>query len=430
MRTRDDALRSAGPAPAAADDVVRWREIVHVAVEAADVAVWELDVAERRLRGSPNLYRLFGLDDVPAAWTVADLEQQVFVDDLPLLRDAIARAADTGDLLCELRVRRKEGRIGWVLLRGRAIGQANGGPSRLAGVAQDVSQRRSSEAFLGDRDAQFSAMFDITSVGMAQADTLSGRLLRVNSRLCAMLNLHAHELVGRRWAMLTHPDDRQSLAASFQQLMHGHIPTFEVEKRLLRKGGGEVWVLMTVNLIRDNAGQPQRTVAVVLDVTERKLAEQALREREDELRQARDDLEERVEERTAELAEANTALVVGIAERRLAEQHVRELLGRQADAVENERRRISREPHDTLGQHLAVLAIELNSIADRDSLPVSPRIAKIRRAGGLIEDELDRQSFELRPRALDELGLEEALRSHVEAWGAESGPHIELHSHR
>ena len=152
MRTRDDALRSAGPAPAAADDVVRWREIVHVAVEAADVA-------ERRLRGSPNLYRLFGLDDVPAAWTVADLEQQVFVDDLPLLRDAISRAADTGDLLCELRVRRKEGRIGWVLLRGRAIGQANGGPSRLAGVAQYVSQRRSSEAFLGDRDAQFSAMF-------------------------------------------------------------------------------------------------------------------------------------------------------------------------------------------------------------------------------------------------------------------------------
>ena len=74
MRTRDDALRSAGPAPAAADDVVRWREIVHVAVEAADVAVWELDVAERRLRGSPNLYRLFGLDDVPATWTVADLE--------------------------------------------------------------------------------------------------------------------------------------------------------------------------------------------------------------------------------------------------------------------------------------------------------------------------------------------------------------------
>src|SRR5205823_3855545 len=116
----------------------------------------------------------------------------------------------------------------------------------------------------------------------------------------------------------------------------------------------------------------------------------------------------------------------------VAEQHVRELLARQADAVESERRRISRELHDTLGQHLAVLAIELKTIAEQEAPPevVRERLAKVRRAAGRIEDALDRLSYELRPLALDDLGLEEALRSHVEAWSAESDTAIELHTHR
>jgi len=84
-------------------------------------------------------------------------------------------------------------------------------------------------------------------------------------------------------------------------------------------------------------------LGTVMDITERKRTEQ-------ELRWARDDLEARVHERTAELAHANAALRVEIAEREAAGARIRQLLGRLVNAQEEERRRISRELHDSFGQ--------------------------------------------------------------------------------
>jgi signal transduction histidine kinase len=209
------------------------------------------------------------------------------------------------------------------------------------------------------------------------------------------------------------------------------MPTLQTEVRLVCRGGGIVWVLLTANLIRDAAGMPLRVALVVVDITTRKQAEQVLQDREEELRAAREMLERRVDERTAELAEANLALQVEIAERRMAEERVRELLGRQVQAIEEERSRISRELHDTLGQHLTALSIELKTIAGQPpgSAPLRERVARLQEAVRMIEDELDRLSYELRPLALDDLGLEEALRTHVQNWSQESGVPVELHTH-
>jgi signal transduction histidine kinase len=190
-------------------------------------------------------------------------------------------------------------------------------------------------------------------------------------------------------------------------------------------------VLLTLNLVRDSGGLPQRLFAVAVDINERKLAEQELVEREGDLRQARDELERRVVERTAELAEANDALLKEISERRTAEEQVRELLGRLVQVVEEERARISRDLHDTLGQHLAVLTLELKTLQGMamGAAGARERIASIQRSVRMIDDEVDRLSYELRPVALDDLGLDEALRSHARNWSAESGIAVDVHSH-
>ena len=413
------------------EGVRRHRDALEAAVEAAGLAVWELDLVANTVRGSPALYRLLGYDSPPLAWTLKAFEHNIFPDDLPLVRAAIERARTDGQLRFEARVRRRDGRIAWIAALAKAPADTLTQPMRLAGVVQDITDRKMGHQVVRERDAQFSAMFDASSVGMAQADPVSGRLLRANDRLSTMLGYGKDELLGRRFLAFTHPDDRDASWNGFQRLVRGELSTFEIEKRLVRRRGGMLWVVMTVNLVRDALGVPQRAVAVVMDVTERKLAEQALLEREDELRQTRDKLEQRVHERTAELAEANTALVVEIAERRVAEQQVRELLGRLVQAVEDERSRISRELHDTLGQHLAALTFALQGIEAQGELPAQlhERLAKARQAAQLIDVELDHLSYELRPPALDDLGLEEALRSHASAWSAESGAAIEVHTH-
>jgi signal transduction histidine kinase len=207
--------------------------------------------------------------------------------------------------------------------------------------------------------------------------------------------------------------------------------TYEAEHRLRHQNGSDVWALVIVNLLRDTMGKPARFMALVLDIRQRKAAELELAEREEQLHRIRLELEQRVERRTVELASANSALLNEIADRRVAENQVRDLLVRLVQGVEDERGRISRDLHDTLGQHLAMLAIGLKAL--EDDVGKSPhareRLAKVQNALRNVEDQLDRIAYELRPTALDDLGLEEAMRSHVERWSQESGVEAELHTH-
>jgi PAS domain S-box-containing protein len=401
-------------------------EVLQAVAEAADLAVWELDLETGSLRTSASLHRLLGRDAAPPLWTAKVLEEHLFPDDVPKFRRAMARAAEEGLLRCEVRVRHRDGRIGWIAMSGRVIEGR-----RLAGVLQDATQRKGSEPLLQERDAQFSAMFDTSSVGMAQADPMSGRLLRVNNCLCSMLGYADEQLLGRRLESVMHPEDRAAHRQGMESLVRGEQKVLETELRLLRRGGGIVWSHISFNVIRDAGGLPLRVAAVLMNITERKLAEQALLDREAELDQVRESLEQRVDERTTALADANAVQRLEISERSRSEQQVRELLERQVQAVEDERSRIARELHDTLGQHLAALAIELRAVVESEqpSPSMRRRLVKIRALMRRMEDELDRLSYELRPLALDDLGLDDALRSHAQAWAKESGIPIDVHTH-
>jgi PAS domain S-box-containing protein len=94
-----------------------------------------------------------------------------------------------------------------------------------------------------------------------------------------MLGYAEEELLQLRMQDITHPEDLPANLVQFHELVAGG-PDFEVEKRYLRKDGSELWVSNRVNAIRDAAGKPQSVVASSMDVTERKRAEQALRESE------------------------------------------------------------------------------------------------------------------------------------------------------
>jgi PAS domain S-box-containing protein len=93
-------------------------------------------------------------------------------------------------------------------------------------VLQDISERKGNEEFVRERDAQFSAMFDVTNVGMAHADPASGNLLRVNERLAAMLGHSSRDLIGRKFRPRVHPEDRARTWAGLQRLARGQVAGF------------------------------------------------------------------------------------------------------------------------------------------------------------------------------------------------------------
>jgi PAS domain S-box-containing protein len=122
------------------------------------------------------------------------------------------------------------------------------------------------------------SMFQLASIGMAQADPQTGQWLSVNQKMCAITGYTAAELLRMRISELTHPEDRQKDGEEFARVVRGEAPDYCLEKRYVRKDGAVAWVNVNMTVIRDAAGQPVRTLATIEDITERKQAEQRVRE--------------------------------------------------------------------------------------------------------------------------------------------------------
>lgn len=170
--------------------------------------------------------------------------------------------------------------IGMVGLANRAGGYHNDELFTLDALAVAMVQalkRKQAEAALRESDDQFRAMFDSPSVGMAQADLTTGRLLRVNTVFAGMLGYTPAEMTGRPFSELTHPEDRQADWENFSRFAREEVQTYQSEKRYIRKDGRSCWGMVTANLVRNAAGQPIRTVAVIHDISERKRMEEELR---------------------------------------------------------------------------------------------------------------------------------------------------------
>jgi len=153
--------------------------------------------------------------------------------------------------------------------------------------------------------------------------------------------------------------------------------------------------------MRDSAGAPIRMSGCALDITDRVHAEQRLR-------QAHQELEQKVEVRTAELATAN--------------QRLRVLTGRLLQLQDDERRRLSRELHDSAGQMLAALSINFAALSQHATAPAAEHlIADCHALLSQMSSEIRTMSYLLHPPLLDEVGLESALGWYIDGFSARSG---------
>ena len=185
------------------------------------------------------------------------------------LEDAIQQAAPY-DL--ELEILSAKGVHKWVRTIGHPVIE-NGGVVRLHGSVQDITERKQIEAALRESEATFRAMFEVASIGMAQADPKSRRWVRVNQKMCDITGFTAAEMLRMAVPEVTHPEDREKDLEQFLQVVRGEQPDYRLEKRYVRKDGETIWVNVNMTLIRDAAGRPIRTMATIEDITERKQAE-------------------------------------------------------------------------------------------------------------------------------------------------------------
>lgn len=234
---------------------------------------------------------------------------------------------------------------------------------------RSLRQRRLANEALRASEARYRRLLETSYEGIWTLDA-AGRTDFLNSRGTQILDFPLEEIIGLSAQSLIVPEDLPRWQAMLETQKHGGGG--EGEFQLMRRDGNIIFVQVSCSPIRSAEGVHQGLLCMFSEITDRKRAEA---------------------ERT-------------------------ELIRRMVTVQEEERRRISRELHDEMGQYLTALILGLDAVEAEilESSPIHVQIRRLQQFSRQVGQDVHRIAWELRPTALDDLGLEAALQNYVEEW--------------
>jgi PAS domain S-box-containing protein len=271
-----------------ADDALREsEERLRLAQSSTGIGIWDWNLQTGNVTWTPELEAIFGLEPGTVK-CYADFRDRVHPDDIERVeaeRDAAIRRRHPFTL--EFRIIRSDGVVRWIQAMGGAFyDEVTGEPMRILGNNLDITERKLAELALAERNAQLGLASRTAGVGSFAIDFSTG-LASLSPGCATILGLPESTVVISRDAArkLVHPEDlAQLLDAPRDRAFLKKQCEFIAQFRIIRADNGEVrWIEARSMLFYDERGQPLRLIAVIIDITERKLAEQALAERNAQL---------------------------------------------------------------------------------------------------------------------------------------------------
>src|SRR5258706_4763108 len=294
----------------------------------------------------------------------------------------------------EMRLRRADGEYRWFLVRTAPLRDEQGDLVKWYGVSTDIEDLKRAEAALKESQRRLEEAQRIAHVGHWDRD-LETRRITWSDEIYRILGLPLQERDSPRteWLEVVHPEDKPRLSLSIEELERG-IRRLDVEFRIVRPNGEVRFLHSQGDVIRDERGRPLRRFGTAQDITERKRAEEQLK--------------------------ATT-------------EQLRALSARLQSAKEQEGIRIARELHDELGSELSSLRWDLEDVYDaiskfEDRSQIEESLQKMTAMMRLAETTINnvrRISSELRPIALDDLGLTDAIEWQARQFQERTGIMVE-----
>jgi two-component system CheB/CheR fusion protein len=231
----------------------------------------------------------------------------------------------------------------------------------------------------------------------------------------------AQEIIGQSADLTFTPEDRERGVPAQEMKAAREKGSAADERWHVRKDGTRFYVSGVMSPVR-HGGKLTGYVKIARDLTEQRRAEESLY-------RAHEELENRVRERTLELAEANVSLQAEIVERRASQAARVELLRQLVRTQEDERRRIAREMHDQFGQQLTALILKLGMLKAECGArkELCDQLEALEMVARQLDEDVDFFVWELRPTALDDLGLQLALTNYAQNWSKHFGVPVEVH---
>ncbi len=227
------------------------------------------------------------------------------------------------------------------------------------------------------------------------------------------------EMKGQPVDIIFTPEDRERGVPEKERAMADKEGRAIDERWHVRRNGERCYMSCVMAALREGRGYAK----IARDLTTQ-------REQQEALDQSREELDQRMQDRSRELAETNKAMREEIEERRRIERERRELVRRIVSAQEDERRRISRELHDQLGQSLTALRLKLEGVRKQcgERSKLRPPVEELQQIAARLDSDVDFLVWELRPTVLDDLGLVPALTNFTREWSKHFGIPVDYHT--
>jgi PAS domain S-box-containing protein len=251
------------------------------AQEMAHLGFWLWDIKTGNVEWSEEVFKIFCLN--PETFTPkidSILELSPWPEDHQRDKELIARAMEThtpGDY--EQKFLRPDKSVGYYYSTFRGNYDDSGELISIVGTVLDITERKLAEDALRESEDKFKYVFDHSLI--PKSITLLSGEINVNGAFCEMLGYQPEELKRINWADISHPDDIELTNDSLNLVLSGKKDSARFIKRYIHKNGTIVWADVGTSLRRDADNNPQYFLTSVNDITERKAAEEALRDSEE-----------------------------------------------------------------------------------------------------------------------------------------------------
>jgi len=178
----------------------------------------------------------------------------------------------------------------------------------FVGLIRDVSDRVEAYKKMEESEQRFRTIYESSAVGI-KTISLDYKIQRANEAYCKFLGYPEEELTGKTTTEITYQDDKEQYVQKMNQLIKGQINGLEMEKRFIRKDGQVVWGAVNVFLIKDDKGKPSYFLGNVVDIDQRRKAEEKLRQKIEDYQALNEEYLTQNEEYQAQNEELNQHLM-------------------------------------------------------------------------------------------------------------------------